>query len=211
MAEDEKGKPDIIDRIHKALGLKVSPEQQAEIDRIRTEGEAQNAALKKALDAQLEQTRQRVESYAADVQARTEAFQKQLEYDRLHGPKDIGMVNDISFSPDGRINLQDIRLIHQWDDGFGNTVYTANTRNDISRGNIVTPDQIHALSDRIRTQQTAFGTLDHGQQSAITAEFNSSKGTVASVQPYKDHLQNEALGKRFAELKANPPRPFGPK
>lgn len=208
MPED---KPSIIGRIHKALGLKVSPEQQAEIDRIRTEGEAQNAALKKALDAQLEQTQQRVESYAADVQARTEALQKQLEYDKLHRPQDSGMVNDISFTPDGGINLQDMRLIHQWNDGFGNTVYTANTRDDISKGNIVTPDQIHALSERIRTQQTAFGILAPEQQTTITAEFNSSKGTAASAQTYTDHLQNEALGKRFAELKANPPRPFGPK
>lgn len=208
MPEDNPG---IIDRVHKALGLKVSPEQQAEIDRIRTEGEAQNAALKKALDAQLDQTRQRVESYTADVQARTEAFQKQLEYDRLHRPQDVGMVNDISFTPDGRINLQEMRLIHQWDDGFGNMVYTANSRSDISRGNIVTPDQIHTLSDRIKTQQTAFGALNPGEQSTITTEFNSSKGAAASAQPYKDHLQNEALGKRFAELKANPPRPFGPK
>lgn len=208
---EDKDKPGIIDRIHKALGLKISPEQQAEIDRIKREGEDQNAALKRALDAQLEQTRQRVDAYAADVQARTEAFQKQLEYDRQHRPQDIGMVNDISFGPDGRINMQEMRLIHQWDDGFGNIIYTANSRSDIQRGNIVTPDQIHALSDRIKTQQSAFTALDPVQQSTLNGEFDSSKGTATSIQPYKDYLQNETLGKRFAELKANPPRPFGPK
>lgn len=207
----QEDKPGIIDRIHKALGLKISPEQQVEIDRIKREGEAQDAALKRALDAQLEQTRQKVDAYAADVQARTEAFQKQLEYDRLHRPRDIGMVNDISFSPDGRINLQDMRLIHQWDDGFGNTIYTANTRSDIQAGNIVTPDQIHALSDRIKTQQTTFNALDPEQQSNINTEFNSSEGATTGAQTYKDYLQNEALARRFAELKTNPPRPFGPK
>lgn len=133
------------------------------------------------------------------------------EIRRQHRPQDVDMVNDISFASDGRVTPQETRLIHQWNDGFGNTVYTANTRSDISRGNIVTPDQIHALSDRIKTQQTAFGALDADQQSTITREFDSSKGTATSAQPYKDHLQNEALGKRFAELKANPPRPFGPK
>lgn len=205
MPED---KPGIIDNIHKALGLKISPEQQAEIDRIEAEGKAQNAALKNALDARYEQISQTVQGNLVDVRARAEAFQKQSDFDRQHRPRDMDTVNDMSFEPDGRIKIQEMRFIHQWDDGFGNTIYTANTTSDVRSRNITTPDQIHALSDRIRAQQTAFGGLDPEQQSTITAEFSSSKGIAASAQPYKDHLQNGALGKRFAELKANPPRPF---
>lgn len=137
--------------------------------------------------------------------------QASQEHRRLHYPQSLGMVNDIPFTPEGRPITQNIRIINKWDDGYGNIVYTATTRTSITRGNTVYPDQFKPLSDRIAAQQTSFERLGPQEQSRLHGEFDTSNGTAESVQSYKDYLNNQALGKRFEELKANPPKPFGNK
>ena len=202
MPED---KPSLIERIHGILGLKASPEQQAEIDRIEREGKAANARLKAALNDRLENTRARVNADAEDIRRRQDALEQQLREDRLHRPKDLAMVSDISSGPDGRPNMQ---LLHKWDDGYGNTVYTANTRADIAARKIVTPDQIQPLSRRIQAQQASFAELGADEQTLIRTEFDSSKAGVAEgIRPYDDFLQSEALGKRFQEIQQSRPTP----
>ena len=201
MPED---KPSLIERIHGILGLKASPEQQAEIDRIEREGKAANARLKAALNARLENTRARVNADAEDIRRRQDALEQQLREDRLHRPKDLAMVSDISSGPDGRPNMQ---LLHKWDDGYGNTVYTANTRADIAARKIVTADQIQPLSRKIRAQKASFVELEADEQSRLQAEFDSSTGTAEITQPYTDFLHSEALGRRFQELKQSHPTP----
>lgn len=137
----------------------------------------------------------------------------QVREQQAHRPRETETAaTDIQFTPEGRPVVENIRFIHKWDDGYGNVVYTANTRSEITGGHIVGPVHIQPLSTRIQAQKASFRALEVDEQSRISGEFDSLGGNAASAKPYGDYLQNEALGKRFAELKSNPPRPiFGPK
>lgn len=206
MAQEDKGgqTPGIIERIHDALGLKVLPEQQAEIDRIKREGAEQTAALKKTLDADLERMKRGLEATAA-----REHREAQAELDRArervtHPPKHLDTANDPDALKRASMNGEDIvavrnrTTIYQWDDGRGNIIY-------------LNPDvfmnQIQAVSARITKQQESFRTLGTDEQAKARTEFGSAQDTAATVSPYKDFLKSEALGERFRELKQSRPGP----
>lgn len=197
-------KPDLIGRIHKALGLKISPEQQAEIDRIKREGEAANAKLKEVLDKDLERVRRGLEETAAREHQEAEEGLRKSQEALAHMPKHLDTVNDMNAlmaAARERKNIVDVRnqtTIYQWDDGRGNIVY-------------LNPDvsirQVQAVSARITEQKGAFDALGGEDQTRLKTEFDSSKGIATGTQLYKDFLQSDALGRRFQELKQSPPAP----
>lgn len=156
------------------------------------------------LDRDLEATRGKTERLRRGLEAnaagkRREALERLAPArERLaHMPKQLGMVNDLSPTPKGDPR---VRVILKWNDGYENVVYVVAGTTRLS--------EIKPLSDRIRVQGGALNQLSPEEQSRIRGEFSSSNGAAASIQPYNDFLQNEALGKRFEELKQNPPRPF---
>lgn len=195
MPEDQK--PDLVSRIHKALGLKVSPEEYARIDQIKKEGEEQNAALKRSLDFNLASFRRRAEADAAAGHQAAQAALDSANERVKRMPKQLDSVNDMdalmSAHKAGR-NIVDVRnetTIYQWDDGYGNILYLSPA---------IGMDQVHAVSSRITGQREVFGGLGVDEQSKIRAEFGLSKDSAAP-KPYKDFLECEARGKRFQELK----------
>lgn len=144
----------------------------------------------------------------SEARARSAATEAQIKDQLAHRPKDLGVVNNITFDNSGRI-VGPIRMIHQWDDGYRHLVYTE-TRETGRSLQMVTPSQIQPLSERIQAQQAVFEGLNPTEQERIQAGFKSGDKTIDTT-PYTDYLQNEALGRRFEELKQNPPRPFGNK
>lgn len=168
--------------------------QAAKEIRRLTEGPLQDA---------IKAEKDRADRTLGEARARSAVIEAQIQDRLTHRPKNLGSVNDITFDSSGRIVGPNMRIL-QWDDGYGNSVYTANTV-----GHIFPVNQIHPLSDRIQAQQTSFGGLEVQEQLRLRREFDSSNGTAAGIQPYKAYLDNAALGKRFEELKAHPPRPFG--
>lgn len=198
----DKEPKDLIGRIHGFLGMKPSKEGLEEAERIRRAGEANVVAIKKAGEADLARIKAGIDAYGRDVQQRRDA----LDEESAHMSKEVGHATDVSFDASGRPNIEQMRFIHQWNDGYGNIVYSVSARGKTD----LVLSQVRPLSMRIQTQQSAFSGLGADEQSRIRGEFDVSKGSVASS--YRDFLQNEALGKRFAEIKTNPPRPsFGPK
>ena len=201
MPED---KPGLIEKIHAALGLKASPEQQAETDRIKREGAAANAELKEVFDASAERIRRGLEANAAASHQAAQAALDRSSEQLAHQPKQLDSVNDMKAllaAAGNRESIVDVRnrtTIHKWDDGYGKVIYLRPS---------VRIDQVQAVSARITEQRGAFDALGVDEQTSIRTDFESSKGIAESTQPYKDHLQSEALGKRFQELKQSPPAP----
>lgn len=198
-------KPDLIGRIHKALGLKISPEEQARIDRIKREGAAANAKLKQAFDADLERRRRGLEATAAQQQTAQTAVAKASEQQVAHMPRQLGSVNDENAimkalkSGEAIASVRNRTTIYQWNDGDGNILY-------------LNPDvpmnQIKVVSARITEQKGAFDALGADRQTRIRTDFSLSKRVVAkSTQPYMDYLKSEALGRRFQKLQQSSPTP----
>lgn len=193
----DKEPPDLIGRIHGFLGMKPSEEEQAEIDRIKREGQAANAKLKETLDADLERVRRGLEATAA-----AEHQSAQTELDRVreqaaHMPKKLDSVNDRDALMQATMNREDIvsvrnrTTIYQWDDGYGNIIYL---NPDVSMR------QVQAVSTRITEQKGAFDILGSDDQTQIRTVFNLATPTESTT-PYQDFLKSEVLGKRFQELK----------
>lgn len=182
------------------LGMKPSAREQAEVVRIQREGAADIDRIKTEGEARLAEIQARIDAHNADIARRKAALKEQLD----HMPKRLDSVTDMSFGPDGRIDMEQFGRIHRNDDGYGNIVYTVSKRGSMG----LSLDQIGPVGQRIQAQQTAFGELSEDQQTIVRREFDSNN-TVTTL-PYQDFLQNEALGKKFDALKANPPRPsFG--
>lgn len=72
-------------------------------------------------------------------------------------------------------------------------------------------DQLRSLRDRVVVQQDALGSLPDDQKGKIEKEYASSGGKSEVSRPFQDYLRSKELGERFAQLKQNPPRPFGKK
>lgn len=170
-------------------------------------------SLREQMNVALEEERRQQEAALEEHKKQTQARMDQLREQQAHRPRETETAaTDIQFTPEGRPVVENIRFIHKWDDGYGNVVYTANTRSEITGGRIVGPAHIQPLSTKIQAQQGSFRTLEVDEQSRIRGEFDSLGDNASSAKPYGDYLKNEVLGKKFEELKANPPRPsFGVK
>lgn len=135
-----------------------------------------NRRLKESLDAQ---RRQQQEAHARMIDEVTGGKPE---------PKLIGTKMDITANP--------IKSIRKLDVG-GNIIFTDRTS--------VNPDEIHSLSAQIIEQRNTFEILEGQEQTTLQTEFESSRGVAPAVQPYKDYLQSQALGKRFTELEQGLP------
>lgn len=172
-----------------------------------------------ALD-KLKEARKKIEDLTAQIPGAFDAERRRIEEaarvrndrqkeelkDRFeHSPRPIETQIDIEFRQDGRIVPESMRrLIRKWDDGYGNMIFTgADIPIDI--------DKIRELSIRINAQKDSFVTLPDEEKTKIQVDFDSSPGKSTTSKPYSDFLRSEALGRRFQELKDNPPNPFGKK
>ncbi|MBI3103383.1 hypothetical protein HYZ05_00415 [Candidatus Daviesbacteria bacterium] len=194
----DKEPPDLIGRIHGFLGMKPSEKEQAEIDRIKREGEAANAKLKEALTAQGERFRLGLEATVAAEHQAVKAELDRIHEQVVHSPKPLGHVTDSEAIKQAvlagkRLTSEEMAesMIAQWDDGYGNIIY-------LNIG--VDMGQIHSISNRITTQKGIFDALGTNDQTRLKTEFDSSKGLAEGVQSYKDYLKSDALGRRFQEL-----------
>lgn len=140
------------------------------------------------------------------AQRRAAEQRVKLKHQLDHMPRTLDTVNDMSFTASRAPNMKGAKRIHKWDDGDGNIVYTVNMLANPS--SFPSLSEVKALSTRINKQRTAFDQLDPAEQSRLSSVFDSSKGTAPDTQPYLDHLQSAALGRRFEHLKQNPPKPF---
>ncbi len=193
---------DLVGRAHRFFGMKPSEEEIAKTERIRIEGEAANAELKKAFDADLERRRRGLQSESARRLQAAEEVLRDAEDRLAHMPEVIGRETDdnimLEVVRSGKRLTKEIiegAHINQWNDGYGNIIY-------LNGG--ADPEQIHTISARITEQRGAFDTLGTEDQVGIRAQFSSSQGLAESTQPYRDFLHSEALGQRFEELKSNP-------
>lgn len=192
MADNEP--QDLISRVHRFFGLKPSQEELEKQTRLKAAGE-KIESLGKAL---VEATEREGEAGLAQFNRALQAEENRLREESAHRPKELGSVTDMPFGPDGRPIVQNLRFIHQWDDGFGNTVYTTTSRGNHTG---LDHDYVRSLSSLIHTQENSFKELEPQKQTTIRVE-NST--TAESVQPYREYLQNEMLAKRFEELKTQP-------
>lgn len=129
--------------------------------------------------------------------SQAEMARVQEEYARRFKLRDA--VQGIYRTPQGHLDPNSgITNIRQWQDDYGNTVYTRTVSyiRQISAPEF-TPDQVRVLSEQIKTQQNAFDSLDRSEQLRIRTAFTSS-GTDTRFEAY---LTNEALGEQFQKLK----------
>lgn len=95
-------------------------------------------------------------------------------------------------TPDGRINPNsDVFTIARWSNDHEHTVYIRKG----SKESYPPEDQIRALSGKVQTQQTAFGSLDPSEQSRIRTDSSGDRTR------FGDYLANEALAAQFQKLK----------
>lgn len=184
------------------------PDNQEQLARSQ-EALARVQALAREARIRIEQDRIARE---AEIKAAAEIRHKEAEArladireQQAHQPRRVDSVNDITYTSGGMPTSA--RLLNKMDDGYGNTVYTAYGKGDP----IVRLDEIKPLSDRILAQQASFGTLGDQDRSRIQSEFDTSNGRAEGARPYRDYLNNQALGKRFEELKAKSPGPPKPR
>ena len=113
-----------------------------------------------------------------------------------------GSVEQGRRTTEGRIGINSLIVISRWQNNHGDTVYTRSLNNE---DHITDLAQIQALSDRVKAQRADFEQLGQAEQTRLLQVFYSSQGTSPEAQSFRDHLQNEALGETFDNLRADPP------
>lgn len=129
--------------------------------------------------------------------ARAEHEQRNEEHARKFYLR--GLVQGIYRTPGGLIDPNsEITAICQWQNGSGDTVYTRTVRTKQAPTEVLpSPDQIRVLSERIKTQQANFGSLDPSEQSRIRTDSSGGRTDTR----FGDYLANEALAAQFQKLK----------
>jgi len=135
------------------------------------------------------------EAYETALLKPAQARSDQANEEYALTPKLNDSVTDMAFDANGRPNPKDAVRIQKMEDERGNVIYLSYPIGQPTRTSL---EDLRALSLRILDQRTAFEQLDPKVSSTLSE---------ADKEPFKDHLQNRALGERFAELKTNSPHP----
>lgn len=144
------------------------------------------------LDRSIEDFKRGIAEMGAQAQQRMQEEIRRGREQRAHLPRQLDDEIDLEESDPNKA------IIMQWDDGYGNIVYL---------NPVVSMNQVQAVSARITEQKGAFDALGIPDQTRFKTEFDSSKGIAEGIQPYKDYLKSDALGRRFQELKQTRPTP----
>ena len=136
----------------------------------------------------------------AELREALAAEGQRVEETIAHSPRITDSVIDVDF--EGMRPSRPPRFIRQVDDGYGNLLYT--TGKDTLNRHVLL-----SLIGRVNEQRQRFEGLSEEEQSKIQEEFDLNAVRSTIVSPYLDYLVSEELGRRFRELKQNPPNPFG--
>lgn len=154
--------------------------------KIREAGDYQDARTE-AAESAIQRTRQRASENMARLQEKL-----------AHQPTRLDSVIEMHATKGGKINTNEATRIDKWNDGDGNTIYTADKLNT----RLPSFDEIRELANKISQQRQVFSQLGPIKQQRIY-----SSGDERAKKQYKDFLHSNTLGERFEQLKQHPTRP----